>query len=536
MSFDTAYNYLLENDFENFEKSIAEYIALEPTLSEEDINRNYNKIKECLLNKTEEHFDNKDGYITIFRYIYRYLEEKDYDSLNFWLKAATNFQKFELDDLALDCYLTCLKFKNNSVELFRVIGELFFKKKNYVKAVKFLEKYVEKVKTNAYIYNLLGHMYETLYKSEDVDKQILCFETAYKLEPYNKAFIKNAALVAGKNKNLAKFIKYSKMILDKNPTNDELFDYACWSFYNKIFKNTHKYYHSRFFKENGATPYPDVNNKLWNGEPISADKKLLIRYEQGFGDSVMFVRFLPEFKKLVPNFTFKVQQALCSLFRYSFPELEIIPDTEEFENFEYDYQMPLMDLMSVMKITDKTIPLKSGYIDVSEEKREAFKREHLNTEKFKIGIAFRGNADFTGDNRDIPVGVLAKIAELDEVQVYSLQVENKQDLFDLPQSQKITDLSPFLSDFEQTAAAMKNMDLIISTDNVLLNLAGAMGLKTFGLFNFYTDYRWFTLKGNNTGWYNSVTAYKAKRFDDWEELFDRVLDDVRKISVSYRKN
>ena len=529
MLFNTTLKYLEENDFENFEKSFEDYNTNKTKLSIEERINNHEQLKNILFQKTEEFFNDKNKYVRFFRYIYRYLNEQDYDNLKFWLKAGTNFQKFELEDIALDCYLKCLKFKNNSIEIYRVIGEIYFNKRDYSKAIRFYEKYIEVVQTNDYIYNLLGHMYETLYKSEYVDKQMFYFETAHKLVPHDKAYIKNAALVAGKNKDVAKFSKYSKMIVEKNPTNDELFDYACWSFYNKIFKNTHKYYHRRFFKENGATPYPNINEKLWDGSILPADKKLLIRYEQGFGDSIMFVRFLPEFKKIVPNFTFKVQNALLPLFKYNFPDLDIIPDNAEYDNYEYDFQIPLLDLISVLKITDKNIPLKQGYLNVSEEKCQTFKKEHLNTDKFKIGIAFKGNITYTGDNRDIPVDILVKLADIENVQVYSLQVENKEDLFKLPQSEKIIDLSPALTDFEQTAAAMKNMDLVISTDNVLLNLAGALGVKTFGLFNFYTDFRWFVLKGNNTGWYNSIKVFKAKHYDDWAELFERVVNDVQKI-------
>jgi ADP-heptose:LPS heptosyltransferase len=82
-------------------------------------------------------------------------------------------------------------------------------------------------------------------------------------------------------------------------------------------------------------------------------------------------------------------------------------------------------------------------------------------------------------------------------------------------------------DFYDTACAIKNMDLVISTDNVILNLAGALGVKTIGLFNKYTNYRWYKLKGNDTGWYKSVRPIRAKVQDDWEQVFEDLLNVLR---------
>ena len=73
------------------------------------------------------------------------------------------------------------------------------------------------------------------------------------------------------------------------------------------------------------------------------------------------------------------------------------------------------------------------------------------------------------------------------------------------------------------------MDLIVSTDNVILNLSAALGQKIFGIFNYYPDYRWFTLKGNDSGWYNSIQVYQNKKYDDWENTFEKIYSDVEKI-------
>ena len=90
-----------------------------------------------------------------------------------------------------------------------------------------------------------------------------------------------------------KLVKYYEELLKKSNSGNDRFDYGCWSFNNKLFKIAHKYLIHRFYKETNATKYPNINDRLWNGKESISDKTLLIRYEQGFNDTVMFSRFVP---------------------------------------------------------------------------------------------------------------------------------------------------------------------------------------------------------------------------------------------------
>ena len=83
--------------------------------------------------------------------------------------------------------------------------------------------------------------------------------------------------------------------------------------------------------------------------------------------------------------------------------------------------------------------------------------------------------------------------------------------------------------FVDTANAISGLDLVISTDNVLLNLAGALGVKTLGLFNKYPNYRWFDLSGENVVWYESVKPLQCQVEDDWDSLFNQVEEIVKTL-------
>ncbi len=92
--------------------------------------------------------------------------------------------------------------------------------------------------------------------------------------------------------------------------------------------------------------------------------------------------------------------------------------------------------------------------------------------------------------------------------------------------QKITSIGKTFNNFTDTSAAIKNMDLVITTDNVILNLAGSLGVKTIALFNKETNYRWFKTTGENVGWYNCVKPLQVDYEDNWNSVFSQLVNIV----------
>ena len=121
------------------------------------------------------------------------------------------------------------------------------------------------------------------------------------------------------------------------------------------------------------------------------------------------------------------------------------------------------------------------------------------------------------------------IFQMKGVEFYSFQAdEYSEQLKEVDKSIKIYNLAKHFKDFEDTACAMKCMDLIISTDNVVMNLAGALGVKTYGLFNVFTESRWYKTTGDDIGWYKSVKPFQAKTFNDWTNLIKEVKSSIEK--------
>lgn len=413
------------------------------------------------------------------------------------------------------------------------IGEILgLRLQMYPEGIEYLEKYIEKTKNNPLAFNTLGHFYSVYYNDKFLEKQLEYFLKAYELQPNQTTYIRNVIFIYERLDDFENAQKFYQKLLKLNPTHLDYYHYSCFLFRIGNFKEAYKYFDHRFFVPERPLEYPNWldMNKMLKLEDDFSDKTVLIFHDSGYGDTITYIRFLEQFKKMAKKVILFVPKKLIGLFKYSGIDVEMHSMTDDLSELDYDYNLPLLDLPKFVSFTVDSIPKPEGYLKVSPEKISQYKAKNLNTDKFKIGIAYCANPKYENiTNRDISLKTFYPLAKLENVEVYSLQVlDPTRQIEHLPPEVKITDLGPTLNDFEDTAAALMNMDLVISIDNVILNLAGALGVKTIGLFNRFPEYRWFKTTGEDVGWYKSVRPYVAKNFNDWDELMQRVIVDLKK--------
>lgn len=422
--------------------------------------------------------------------------------------------------------------ETNKETAYGTLGEIFgLRLKMYEQAISYLEKYVAINPNNALAYNTLGHFYSVYYNYEFLDKQLDCFLNANRLQPNDQMYIRNVIFIYEKIGDAENTDKFYKKLLKLNPTHLDYYYYGCFLIQQGDFIEGYKHFEHRFYATESAFEYPkwlDVEKRLTNCENLG-DKTVLIFHDSGYGDTIMYARFIEQLKQHVGKIIFFVPEKLMGLFKASGIDVEMHSMTDDLTELEFDFNAALMDLPKLLATIVDTIPSPQGYLKVSQEKIEAYKKAHLkDSGKVKIGISYCSNPLFKNQtNRDISLDAFYELAKLENVEVYSLQVlDPAEQIKNLPQDVKITDLSATFKDFEDTAAAMMNMDLIITTDNVILNLAGALGVKTIGLYNRFHDYRWFKLEGEDVGWYKSVKPYKCEKFNGWHELLEKVIHNL----------
>lgn len=402
------------------------------------------------------------------------------------------------------------------------------------KAIEYYEKALEKNQNNFSIYNMLGHLYSTCYQDKFKDKQIEYLTRAYELAPNNRIVVKNLAYVYGKFDEVQKADEFYSKLMYLNPTHSDLHAYGAYLVRHQRFSEGFKFLQHRFQKEDlKNVAFPQLlttKKKKWNLKVDIKDKRILVHFEQGFGDSIMFVRFLDELKSMCKEVSLVVQRPLISLFEDSKLGVNIYTE-EQIPSINFDYYIPMMDLPIVCETKPSTIPKAGGYLKVPKAKINAYKKEFINdNDKIKIGIAYEGTLASKETDRDIPLRFLYPLMQLPDVEVYSFQVDDLTRQMDMvPPEAQLIRLGRTFKNWEDTACAMNCMDFMVTTDNGVMNLAGALGIKTFGLFNRIVEWRWFKTEGNDIAWYKSIKPFQCPTSGEWEVPVNKVLEEVEKI-------
>jgi tetratricopeptide (TPR) repeat protein len=456
--------------------------------------------------------------------LYRFLLTKSKIDATLFHNIAEIFVNIEQKNLAIEFIKLYENLEQNIPLKLITLGNFYnLMLKDYKSAISYYERYLKIDETKAVIYTILASLYAKEYGQISINDQIYYFEKAYKLKPTDRLILHSLAFNYEKLGEKEKANKFYLELLNNSPTPTDMYNYGGFLISCGDLLNGHKYLTSRFLVDDINLQYPIKNPKgeKWDFETDISDKTLLVHYEQGFGDTFMYCRFLPQLKKLAKNVIFIAQKELCELLNFSSKVSEGITIISEVGSLDYDFNMALLDSPCALKTTVDSIPLKDGYLEVKKKNIEDFREKYIKKSKnLKVGLSLHGNLNVNYSSRNIDISKCDKLLALKGIDFYSL---NKDEV----QNPNIISLSKGLIDFTDTAAAIKNMDLIISTDNVILNLAGALGVKTIGLFNKETNFRWFKLDLDNVGWYNSVSAIQAEENDCWNSVISQCINFVK---------
>lgn len=481
-----------------------------------------NKIVETLMKLADAKMQNKDYYGAIEYYKQTLYYNLKQGELFYKLgKCLAIIEAFNIAHVSLENALELGYTEEN--DIYRFLGDICInKKKDAANAIKYYRKYLEKDPKDSYIYNQLGHSYDVLDPFENLDLQIECFEKASALRPDVKGPIKNLAIVYPRLDKYDETLECYRKILKMGPSMDDLFDYACMLIKLGNFEEGWKYYEHRFAKENGPTPYPKIKRPKWKGQKING-QTLLVHWEQGLGDTIFFARYLSQLREVTNKIIFRVQDSMIDMLKLNYPDIEFIGDSTPVENIKFDYHVPLMSLPHILKARMDNIPFTEGYLKADKQKSEFYKKEYFNNDCLKIGISWQG-ATVGNQLRNVPFEKFYPLAKLKNVKVYSFQKGINTDIFkQLPEGVEIIDLGSTFRNFNDTAAAMDNIDIFISSDNCVPNLAGAMGKETVLLMHKNSEWRWF-LDEKTTPWYKSFKLLKKKNEkDDWALLIDEAI-------------
>jgi tetratricopeptide (TPR) repeat protein len=270
--------------------------------------------------------------------------------------------------------------------------------------------------------------------------------------------------------------------------------------------------------------------KRWRGEE-APDKTLLVRAEQGLGDVLQFIRFIPLLKPRVGRVLFECQPSLTRLLR-NFSGIDETysrnPDLSP-PDVPYDMDSPLLSLPGILEVTLDSIPADIPYILPEKERVEEWKlRIPPDSGKFKIGIVWAGHVGHRGNTkRSISLLSWAPLAGIRGVTFFSMQVgEAAAEAGNPTPGMNLVDLTDSIADFADTAAFISLLDMVISVDTAAAHLAGAMGKPVWTLLPFAPDWRWL-LGRKDTPWYPTMRLFRQRAPGDWKGVFAEIATDLR---------
>jgi hypothetical protein len=266
---------------------------------------------------------------------------------------------------------------------------------------------------------------------------------------------------------------------------------------------------------------------LWLGHEPVAGKTILLHAEQGFGDTLQFVRYAPLLARQGAKVVCEVQPELK-------PPLSQLADITVMAAGEplpaFDLHCPLLSLPLAFKTQLAAIPANVPYLAAPAE-RVAHWRERLPPARLRAGFVWSGSATHKNDaNRSIALARLAPLFEDPPLQCLGLQTELRSpDREVLRGSPNLLHLGDDIGDFIDTAAIISLLDVVISVDTAAAHLAGALGKPVLILLPHAADFRWMRQRPD-TPWYPTAKLLRQATFGDWDSVIAALRGELRQLA------
>ena len=446
-----------------------------------------------------------------------------------YLSLGLVYEQDKKNEKAIECYKAAIKINPSEIKAYLSLATLYKQEKNYDEAIKVYQQGLIKNPSNHFILSNLGNLFYLQHKYEDA---IISHQRAIKAKPdshivhFNYA---NTLLNAG---------KYSEAIEMYKKTNELNANFNR----SKINLGTTLLSMSNFdegFKAYGQRIYEDKNfkdvlhkkNILWNGQNLD-NKNILVIAEDGLGNTIQYSRYLETLSQLNCKIIFKCQEELHHFFEdmdYIDQLVSLDPESEA-----YDYWVPLQNLIYLLTPDlNNNCPYPTA-LKINDNKLLEWETLIAVNDNVKIGLNWQGSK----------LNPRVENNSLDIKYFKNIIINKSADFISLQKGASVADIEKnnlegniinydLLMDtgskkFLDTAAIIKYLDLVITTDTSIAHLSGSLGTQTWLLLPKVSDWRWLNSK-DETVWYDNFRIYRQKKQGDWSEVFSRVEKDCHTL-------
>ena len=419
------------------------------------------------------------------------------------------------------------------------ISYCYYISEQFEQAEKYSTMLVKLKPDNSSYLNFLGNIYTARLKFKEA---IVTFKKVLEVDPTSILANQNIANAHYLQRNFSKAEYYNKKLLkfpeQKSPV---LYNLAQIYLAQEDYKNGWKYFENRFentlpISMKQALDKMLEHTKMWDGSSLE-DKSLLIISEQGYGDSLQFIRFISMIPKNNTKITLLCRPGLEKLFKNVEGIDEIITSEVGSSSSpislktteEYDYCVILMSLPYIFDIDSKYKVPSNKYLSVSAEDKDMWAQK-VGT-KYKIGLVFAGerseffNKWLIDSRRSMKLSNFERVMNIPGTEWYNLTyAKNRPDLQEqIDKYPSLIDYANEFNDFYDTACLISNLDLVIGVDTSTIHLSGGLGIPTIMLNRFDSCWRWGATGEDNT-WYPDMKILRQPEFLIWRPCLDKLYD------------
>lgn len=432
---------------------------------------------------------------------------------------------------ALYCFWRCLKAYDRPAERKNrvghalalvnramVMGELG----HYEEAIPELRKAIQINPDDPAAHDNLGHALAELGEHQQA---IRAFDRAIELRPGDGLLHHNKSVSLCKLGEQERALPIIRKALELDQTLiDARFNLGLTSLYLGDYETGFREYEGRWATKEYQVYNPLFPAEKWIGQEPIAGKSLLLVGDQGFGDMIMFSRYVPMAVAAGAKVYLRSPKGLFDLFRDTFTDVTVFKSGEELP--ETDWRTALGSLPRAFGTLVNTIPKPVAFFYSA----EASKRWCISDKNLKVGICWSGSFEHKQDrHRSMPFRDFAGILGIPGVTYYSLQYdvrdEDKPDFDRFPGIVRLP-----IETFQDTAAVIHNLDMVITVDTSVAHIAGSMGVPTWVLISAIgSDWRWLKHR-NDSPWYPSVSLHRQRSDQKWPDVIRQVAGSVLEVA------
>lgn len=426
---------------------------------------------------------------------------------------------------ARSAYIKVIKHQPDNALALQLLGALFLQQNRFSEALALLSKAIEIDPVNVDAYQNRAVLFK---KIGDWSEALADYDMVFSLKPNAIAHFNRANLLDHMGAFDKALIEYDEAIrLD--PKNESFVTNKChlllrlghfkagWKLYERRWKRKSFAQKKRYFEK------PQLM-QLGHLQDIKG-KRVLLHWEQGYGDTIQFCRFVSILSNLGAEIILEVQKPLFELMKSLNGVNTLISSGDDIPPF--DFYSPLMSLPFVLNTTLSTIPAPKFYLQSMAEKQAKWARLLGASQQPRIGIVWSGSVTHKNDqNRSMKLKTILQgiPAEYEKISLQKeVRVNDAKVLMRMPH---IKHFGPELKDFSDTAALIEHLDAVVSVDTSVAHLAGALGKPVHLLLSHEIDFRWLTDRPDSP-WYPSMTIYRRKLTADWSDVMQQVTAELR---------